>query len=73
MNCPLKVEEQLSGGGFNFGRQAHALSHDGARYFGILEIELPGSDGPPAKPEASIFELPKTACLVVLFLVVAQF
>lgn len=38
-----EVEEQLAGGGFHLGRQAHALSHDGARYFGLLEIELPGN------------------------------
>jgi len=38
-----EVEEQLSHGGFILGRQAHALSHEGARYFGILEIELPGN------------------------------
>ncbi|MGB0328973.1 MAG: DUF932 domain-containing protein, partial [Akkermansiaceae bacterium] len=37
-----EVEEQLTNGGFKLGRQAHALSHDGARYFGLLELRLPG-------------------------------
>ena len=37
-----EVEEQLACGGFNLGRQAHAISHDGARYFGVLEVGIPG-------------------------------
>ena len=36
-----EVEEQLGNGGFILGRQAHAISHEGARYFGLLEIQLP--------------------------------
>ena len=37
-----EIESQLHNGGFTLGRQAHALSHGGDRYFGILEVALPG-------------------------------
>ena len=36
-----KVEEQLQSCGFTISEQAHALSHDGARYFGIMCISIP--------------------------------
>ena len=37
-----EVETQLIGSGFHLAGQGHALSHDGARYFGVLEVTLPG-------------------------------
>lgn len=37
-----EVESQLSGGGFILGKQGYALSHDGARFFGVLEVRIPG-------------------------------
>ena len=36
-----EVEEQLQRCGFSITDQAHALSHDGARYFGIMCISIP--------------------------------
>lgn len=36
-----EVETQLDSCGFAIGRQCHALSHEGARYFGVLEVSLP--------------------------------
>lgn len=32
------VEERLANIGFHFGAQAHAMTHDGARYFGLVEL-----------------------------------
>jgi hypothetical protein len=37
-----EVEAQLVSCGFIITEQAHALTHDGARYFGVLNITLPG-------------------------------
>ncbi len=37
-----EVLDQLEGCGFLVTEEAHALSHDGARYFGVLNITLPG-------------------------------
>lgn len=34
-----EVEFHLSAGGFLVSRQTHALSHDGARYFGVFELK----------------------------------
>ena len=36
-----EVEEQLESCGFSITDQAHALSHDGARYFGVMTITIP--------------------------------
>lgn len=36
-----EVQTQLEGCGFAIGRESHALSHDGARYFGVMEVKLP--------------------------------
>ena len=36
-----EVEDQLQGCGFTITEQAHALSHDKARYFGIMTITIP--------------------------------
>ncbi len=38
-----EVETQLKSAGFHVTADHHALSHDGARYFGLLEVEVPGS------------------------------
>lgn len=32
------AEDRLGDMGFRFGNQAHALTHDGARYFGLVEL-----------------------------------
>jgi hypothetical protein len=37
-----EVHDQLRGCGFTVTEEAHALSHDGQRYFGVLNITLPG-------------------------------
>jgi len=37
-----EVQTQLRSCGFIITEQAHALSHDGQRYFGVLNITLPG-------------------------------
>ena len=37
-----EVHDQLEGCGFIVTEEAHALSHDGQRYFGVLNITLPG-------------------------------
>ena len=37
-----EVEGQLSATGFTIGVERHALSHAGARYFGVLSVSLPG-------------------------------
>ena len=37
-----EVHDQLRGCGFIVTEEAHALSHDGQRYFGVLNITLPG-------------------------------
>ncbi len=34
-----EVEDQLGASGFNILGETHAVSHDGARYFGVLELE----------------------------------
>lgn len=34
-----QLEEQLSGMGIGFAEQHHGLSHDGARYFGVIHLE----------------------------------
>lgn len=36
-----EVQTQLDKCGFATGRESHALSHDGARYFGVMEVKLP--------------------------------
>ncbi len=36
-----EVGAQLDKCGFSIGRESHALSHDGARYFGVVEVKLP--------------------------------
>ena len=41
--CVLsEVQTQLRACGFIITEEAHALTHDGARYFGVLNITLPG-------------------------------
>jgi len=40
-----EVEGQLVSAGFNLLGQAHAVSHDGNRYFGILELSPHGDTG----------------------------
>lgn len=40
-----EVETQLKSAGFDLTAEHHALSHDGARYFGLFEVHTPG--GPP--------------------------
>jgi hypothetical protein len=42
-----EVQTQLDTCGFTIGRESHALSHEGARYFGVMEVKEPGHD--PAK------------------------
>ena len=37
----LEVESQLRDVGFTLEAQGHGLSHDGARYFGVLQVSLP--------------------------------
>ena len=37
-----EVQSQLTGAGFTLGRQNHALSHEGRRYFGVMEVRQPG-------------------------------
>lgn len=37
-----EVETQLKAVGFTVEEEAHALSHDGARYFGVLSLSSPG-------------------------------
>jgi len=32
------AEDRLADAGFRFGAQAHALTHDGSRYFGLVEL-----------------------------------
>ena len=39
-----EVESQLTGAGFELAAATHALSHHGARYFGILQVRLPGQE-----------------------------
>jgi hypothetical protein len=36
-----EVQTQLESAGFTIGRQSHALSHEGARYFGVMEVMQP--------------------------------
>ena len=38
------VERTLQSNGLAIGSQAHSLTHDGARYFGLMEIQRSGSD-----------------------------
>ena len=40
-----EVESQLTAHGFGIGETTHALSHEGKRYFGVLQILRP-DDGP---------------------------
>lgn len=40
-----EVESQLTAHGFGIGETTHALSHEGKRYFGVLQILQP-DDGP---------------------------
>lgn len=40
-----EVESQLAAHGFGIGETTHALSHEGKRYFGVLQIQRP-DDGP---------------------------
>ncbi|MGJ8644706.1 MAG: DUF932 domain-containing protein [Luteolibacter sp.] len=37
-----EVQTQLETAGFSIGRESHALSHEGRRYFGVMEIKQPG-------------------------------
>ena len=37
-----EVETQLQSAGFELNGEHHALSHDGARYFGLFEVTTPG-------------------------------
>ena len=37
-----EVHSQLENCGFSVGRESHALSHEGARYFGVMEVKQPG-------------------------------
>lgn len=37
-----EVQSQLQAAGFTIGRESHALSHEGARYFGVIEVMQPG-------------------------------
>ena len=37
-----EVETQLRSAGFELNREHHALSHRGARYFGLFEVNAPG-------------------------------
>lgn len=37
-----EVESQLQSAGFRINNEGHALSHEGARYFGLLEVAIPG-------------------------------
>lgn len=37
-----EVETQLLAAGFQITGEAHALSHEGSRYFGLLAVETPG-------------------------------
>ncbi|MEM7145343.1 MAG: DUF932 domain-containing protein [Verrucomicrobiota bacterium] len=36
-----EVESQLQASGFDLTGESHALSHDGARYFGVFEVSTP--------------------------------
>jgi hypothetical protein len=38
-----EVEEQLTGSGFEVESSTHALSHGDARYFGVIQVRLPGT------------------------------
>ena len=37
-----EVQNQLKTAGFSIGRESHALSHEGRRYFGVMEVKQPG-------------------------------
>jgi hypothetical protein len=37
-----EVEDQLQGCGFTITESAHSLTHDGSRYFGVINITIPG-------------------------------
>jgi hypothetical protein len=37
----VEVQTQLANYGYTTGRESHALSHDGVRYFGVMEVMLP--------------------------------
>lgn len=37
-----EVEAQLQTSGFTITEETHALSHEGARYFGVMSVTLPG-------------------------------
>jgi hypothetical protein len=37
-----EVESQLQSAGFHLTGEHHALSHEGARYFGLFEVNFPG-------------------------------
>ena len=37
-----EVESQLESSGFAILEETHALSHGGARYFGVMSVTLPG-------------------------------
>ncbi|MGJ8724467.1 MAG: DUF932 domain-containing protein [Roseibacillus sp.] len=39
-----EVQSRLEGCGFSIGRESHALSHEGARYFGVMEVKQFGQD-----------------------------
>lgn len=36
-----EVQSQLESAGFSIGRESHALSHEGRRYFGVMEVRQP--------------------------------
>ena len=38
-----EVESQLTSAGFHVSGESHALSHEGARYFGLFEVNTPGN------------------------------
>ncbi len=37
----MQVENQLREVGFNIKGETHAITHDGARYFGVIQIDIP--------------------------------
>ena len=54
-----EVESQFAAHGFGIGETTHALSHEGKRYFGVLQILRP-DDGPGDYRGSSAFATPMT-------------
>jgi hypothetical protein len=56
-----EVHDQPRGCGFIVKDAAHALNHDGARYFGVLNITMPGRGifEPKSSNEDEIRRIPK--------------